>query len=307
MKWRIGSIQLEGKKVLAPMMKITDLPFRLLCRNLGADLAYTEMVNCNAVSRGNVSARQLFTSHPLDSPLGIQLYGSNPEKFLATAKIIRSTLPEKKFFIDLNFSCPDRNVIKQGAGVALLKRPKRMNDIIKMLVDNEFIVTVKIRKFSHSYKKIVSLINNFEKIGISAVTIHARTIIQKNAGNCDWKLIKQIKSNCNIPVIGNGDINSVKDFQDMLQFTECDAGMIGKRAMYLPGIFTLLQKSLPQHTFSKQERIKWLKIYFNHATSTNTLKKGRLDQRIYDIVPESKNHEVKKKIMKILEDNINSN
>ncbi len=279
MTWKIGDIVINGRVVLASMSKITDLPFRLLCRKLGANLAFTEMVNCNAVSRGNKAAKRLFCTVPDDLPLGIQLFGSRPDKFLKTVR----TIPHLKVghFFEVNFSCPDRLVLDQGAGAALLRRPKRMKDIISCLVTEQSLpVAAKIRLPSNDVNKAVKIARHLDKCGVSAITVHARTITQKNSGPPILNVIRAIQKEVSIPVLGNGGVDNYNRFERTLKIS--DAVMIGKAAIYHPGLFGQLKKDW--QTFSAENRLSWLNTYHDYAVSYDLLNPTRLLQRAKDFL-----------------------
>jgi len=263
------------------MARITDLPFRLLCRKLGAALAYTEMVNCNAVSRGNKAAMKLFQTNEEDYPLGIQLFGSRPDRILDAALKVKQA---DGIFIDLNFSCPDASVINQGAGAALLKRPARMREIITNLVDNQSLpVTAKIRLGSKDINKCIKIATVLEKAGVSALAVHARTITQKNSGKPDWNAIRAIKSNVSIPVIGNGGIHSVEGYNDIISATNCDAVMIGKEAIYNPAIFREIEIG-KRDVKSFHQQLELLEIYCSNAYAAGIVRNKRVLQRAIDFL-----------------------
>jgi len=279
MTWKIGDIVINGRAVLASMSKITDLPFRLLCRKLGANLAFTEMVNCNAVSRGNKAARRLFCTVPDDIPLGIQLFGSRPDKFLKTIQ----TFPHlnRGYFFEVNFSCPDRIVLNQGAGAALLRRPKRMKEIISCLVTEQSLpIAAKIRLPSNDVNKAVKIARHLDKCGISAITVHGRTITQKNSGPPILNAIRAIQKEVSVPVIGNGGVDNYNRFERTLEL--CDAVMIGKAAIYHPGLFSQLKSDW--QIFSAENRLSWLNIYSDYAASYGVLNPSRLLQRAIDFL-----------------------
>src|SRR5271157_1717019 len=285
LSWAIGPITIEGNLVLAPMTRVTDLPFRLLCRDHGASLAFTEMVNVNAVSRGNKAAGMNFMTIPEDRPLGIQLFGTQPEKFLKTAQIIAGALDSRdQVFLDINLDCPVDNVVNQGAGAALLKRPERITAIINTLVVNQSLpVTAKMRVTAIDEALAVKTATIIEAAGTSMLTVHARTIAQKNSGDVQWNIIKAIKKAVSIPVIGNGGINSPRYLTKALDYSQCDAVMIGTSAMYNPSIFKQHPSDARLWTpATLQERLEWLQAYFTYATSNNCMKTSRFMERAKD-------------------------
>jgi tRNA-dihydrouridine synthase B len=282
--WKVDDIVIPGNVVLASMTQITDLPFRLLCRELGANLAFTAMVNCNAVSRGNKAARRIYYTVPEDAPLGIQLFGSRPDRFLRTAQIIG--IPHSGAFLEVNFSCPDRVILAQGAGAALLRRPTRMKDIVSCLVDEQSLpVTAKLRLSSTDVNKTIKTAILLENAGASAITLHARTVVQKNSGSPLLTAISEVKQAVTIPVIGNGGVEgSAQAYGKMLAITSCDGVMIGKAAIYNPGLFGRLQGNQDWNHFSPATRISWVRSYVNYAMKHDCLTQKNVLQRAKDFL-----------------------
>lgn len=295
LSWTIGPILIEGKLVLAPMTRVTDLPFRLLCREHGASLAFTEMVNVNAVSRGNKAAWKNFLTNTEDKPLGIQLFGTQPERFLKTAQIIADSLESQdQVFLDINLDCPVDNVVRQGAGAALLKRPERITAIINALVTKQSLpVTAKMRLSAINEALAVKTAQIIEAAGASMLTVHGRTIVQKNSGDVQWNIIKVIKDDVSIPVIGNGGINSPDYLLKVLNCSQCDAAMIGIAAMYNPSIFGQYPSNKRRwEIVTLQERLDWLQAYFIYASRNDCIKKQRFMERARDFFRESPLEEV---------------
>lgn len=227
----IGNIKLKNRLVLAPMAGITDIAFRILCKRLGAGLIYTEMVNANAISINNKSMLKKALFSEEEKPITVQLFGAKTGLIVKAAKILESLGAD---IIDFNFGCPDSQVIKQGAGSALLKRPKKIEEIISALVKAVKIpVTAKMR-INEKYLEIAGII---EKAGASALAVHARTVKQGYSGKADWQKIKEIKSILSIPVIGSGDIFKPEDAKKMIEETGCDLVMIGRGTIGNPQIF----------------------------------------------------------------------
>lgn len=286
MTWNIGNIKIEDGLVLAPMTRVTDLPFRLLCRGLGTPLAYTEMVNVNAVYRGNKAARASFMTAPGDRPLGIQLLGTQPEKFLGAAVQIASAIGSTEgAFFDVNLDCPDEAVLAQGAGAALLRRPERVAAIIGTIArDQPLPVTAKMRLTSSDPSVAVKTARNIEAAGAAAITVHARAVTQKNGGEARWDVIAAVKEAVAIPVVGNGGISSPRLLAEMLGTARCDAAMAGKAAMYNPGVFDragLGASRWPE--IADATRFAWLQSYCAHASDHDCLKRQRVLQRACDL------------------------
>jgi tRNA-dihydrouridine synthase B len=283
--WNIGNIRIESGLVLAPMTRVTDMPFRLLCRGLGAPLAYTEMVNVNAVCRGNKAARASFMTVPGDRPLGIQLLGTQPGKFLDAAVQAAGALGSAEgAFLDVNLDCPDEAVLAQGAGAALLRRPERVTAIIHTLARDQLLpVTAKMRLTSTDTAVAVKTARNIEAAGAAAIIVHARTVTQKNGGEARWDVIAAIKEAVSVPVVGNGGISSPRLLAEMLGTARCDAAMVGKAAIYNPGVFDRAGLGeLQWHVIDDATRFAWLQSYCAYASNHNCIKRQRVLQRACD-------------------------
>ena len=229
--------RIQNNAVLAPMYRISDLAFRLLAREQGAGLCYSEMGNSEALIRNNAAARRLTQSCPEDRPLSMQLFGSRLESMKKAAELV---LEEQDFdFLDLNLGCPSDNILNQGAGTALLARPARVSEIVSAWVDLGALVSAKIR-VSPNVLHSIKLAKQIEKAGASALAVHARPTKQRNKGLIDFVALKRIKKSVGIPVFGNGGIDSKKAFDRMLEKSGCDAVMVGQAAIGNPGIFAEL-------------------------------------------------------------------
>lgn len=242
MPFKIASVKMPNSLVLAPMYRHTDLAFRLLCRQEGAGLCYSEMVNSEALIRNNLSAQRLTQTCPEDRPLAMQLFGARAQSMRKAAKLL---VGEKSFdLLDLNLGCPSDNVLNQGAGSALLSRPKRVTEIISAWADLGKPVTAKIRS-SPNVLQTIKLAKAIEKAGASAIAVHARPVRQKNKGLVDLVAIKRVKKSVGIPVIGNGGIKDRHSLERMLDKTGCDAAMVGTAAIGNPGVFAKLRGKEP--------------------------------------------------------------
>ena len=252
---KIGNVKLKNNLILAPMVGINDTAFRILCKNYGAGLVYTEMINANAIFNKNKATLKKLDFIEEERPITVQLFGANIEMLKHAAK----TAEKSADIIDINFGCPDTKVLHQGSGAALLKRPQRIFDIVKTIVDSISIpVTAKIR-LSKDNIKIAKLI---EEAGASAIAVHARTPKQGYSGKAEWNAIKKIKENINIPVIANGDIFSGKDAYDILKLTKCDFLMIGRAAMSNPAVFKEIDYYLKNN---KENKISNKELFFEYA------------------------------------------
>ncbi|MEA3547816.1 MAG: tRNA dihydrouridine synthase DusB [Thermodesulfobacteriota bacterium] len=233
---KIGSITLENPFVLAPLAGYTDLPFRLLCREYGAGLVYSEMISCHGLVYRQPNTFKMLQTVEQDRPVSFQLFGSDPE-IMAEAAIILSELPID--LIDINMGCPVRKVTKKGAGSALMKTPKLAEKIIRGVCKQARIgVTVKIRSgWNHQSLTAPEFARMAEDAGVAAIAVHGRTWSDGFSGSADRRIIAAVKEAVSIPVIGNGDILSYGDGLKMMAETGCDGVMVGRGALGRPWIF----------------------------------------------------------------------
>ena len=234
---RIGNVELENRYILGPMAGVTDLPFRLLCREQGAGLLCMEMVSAKAIYYNNRNTESLLEIHPNEKPVSLQLFGSDPKIMSEMAKRIE----ERPFAIlDVNMGCPVPKVVKNGEGSALMKDPKLVYEIVSALVKAiEKPVTVKIRKgFDDDHVNAVEIARIAEEAGAAAVAVHGRTREQYYSGKADWDIIRQVKEAVSVPVIGNGDVTSPQKAAELVRLTGCDGIMIARGAQGNPWIFS---------------------------------------------------------------------
>ena len=235
-KLKIGKLNLKNKLILAPMIDITNLPYRLLCRKTGASLCFTEMIYIDSIIHKNKKTKKLMETNNLDSPIGIQVTGNNLESF-------RKAIPYLKKYdlVDINCGCPSDRIIGNKAGSFLLNNPEKIADIIKLLKSEGLTVTAKIR-LGFKENKVIKIAKIIEKAGADAITIHGRLASQDYDVKADWNEIKKAKSALHIPVIANGDITSGKDAKELLDF--CDGIMIARAAIGDPLVFSRISKYL---------------------------------------------------------------
>ena len=244
---QIGRVTLDNNILLAPMAGVTDLPFRLLCREQEAGLVCMEMVSAKAILYKNKNTESLLTIHPQEGPVSLQLFGSDPKILSEMARQIE----ERPFSIlDINMGCPVPKVVGNGEGSALMRQPKLVEEIVTAVVKAvKKPVTVKIRKgFNDTCVNAVEIARIAEQCGAAAVMIHGRTREQYYTGEADWEIIAKVKDKLSIPVIGNGDIKDGASAEAILRQTGCDGIMVGRAARGNPWIFRQIAAYLQDGT-----------------------------------------------------------
>ena len=240
---RIGNVTLDNNVILAPMAGVTDLPFRLLCKEQGAGLLCMEMVSAKAIYYNNKNTEALMEIDDRERPVSLQLFGSDADIMSEMAKRIE----EKPFAIlDINMGCPVPKVAGNGEGSALMKNPALVREIVSKVVKAiEKPVTVKIRKgFDEEHVNAVEIAKIIEDCGAAAVAVHGRTREQYYSGTADWDIIRQVKEAVSIPVIGNGDVTGPESAKKMIDETGVDGIMIGRAARGNPWIFNQIKEYL---------------------------------------------------------------
>jgi len=238
---KYGNTKLEGKFVLGPMAAYTDIAFRLLCRQHGAAMCFTEFANAEAVNRKGAHTDLLLQTCKEEMPVGIQIFGATPEAMGKAAKEISARVADGKLFascIDINFGCPAGSVIRAGAGSALLKNPEKMRAIAEACVTaSDLPVTAKIRAGWKS-DSAIELARMLEKAGVAGITVHWRTATEGRKRQAGWEVLRDVKRALSIPVIGNGGASTPERAVRFLKETGCDAVMISSAALGNPHIFS---------------------------------------------------------------------
>ncbi len=265
-KLKIGNVELENNILLAPMAGITDLPFRLICKEFGPGLVYTEMISSKGLFYNDEKTKFLLDMKGEKRPVAVQIFGSDIESMKYAAEYIS----EYADIIDINMGCPAPKVVKNGDGSRLLLDLELAEKIAKEVVKSAKVpVTIKMRiGWDNENIVAVEAAKIFEQAGISAITVHGRTRNEFYSGNADWNIIKKVKESINIPVIGNGDIKNPRDAKKMFEDTNVDGIMIGRASLGNPWIFRDIINELSgseKKEISKEEKLDIIIKHINYA------------------------------------------
>ncbi len=282
--WKIGNVEIENKVVLGPMAGISNSAFRRIAKEMGCGLIVAEMVSDKAICYGSKKTIDMLYMTEYERPLSQQIFGNDKESFVQAALYIEKNMHPD--IIDINMGCPVPKVaVSSQAGSALLKNPDKVYEIVKAVVEAVSIpVTVKIRSgWDSNSINAVEIAQICEKAGASAVTVHGRTRAQGYSGKADWNIIKEVKKNVNIPVIGNGDIKSPIDAKRMLDETNCDAIMIARASLGNPWIIKntvhYLETGELLEDPTKEDKINMIKKHLNYLLEIKPEKVALLEMR----------------------------
>ena len=268
MKWKIGNVEIANQIVMAPMAGISNSAYRRICKEMGCGLVYAEMVSDKAISYSNKKTIDMLYMTDFERPLAQQIFGSDAKTLLKASQfLLESVIPD---IIDINMGCPVRKVTTRGhSGSYLLKDIDNINKIISTLSENlDIPVTAKIRSgWDNNSINAVEVAKTLEDAGASAVTVHPRTRSQGYKGKSDWSLIKKVKEEVSIPVIGNGDVRTCYDAQEMLDKTNCDAVMLGRGVLGNPWLIKecvdYLDYGIEPEKVSIKEKMDMIKKHYN--------------------------------------------
>ena len=281
---KIGNVELNGQVILAPMAGVCNSAFRLICKEMGAALVCAEMVSDKGMIYNSKKTKDMLYFKEAERPISQQIFGSDKETFVEAAKMIYEIMHPD--IIDINMGCPVPKVaVRSQAGSALLKNPELIYDIVSAVVKAVPIpVTVKIRSgWDNNSINAVEVAKICEKAGASAITVHPRTRSQLYSGKADLDIIKQVKENVTIPVIGNGDITSIESAKHMLEYTKCDAIMIGRGVLGNPWLIkeidTYLKTGQIIEKPTYEERIKMCYKHMDYLLKIKPEKVATLEMR----------------------------
>ncbi len=307
MSFKIGNLEIKNRVVLAPMAGYSNSAFRRIIKSMNCGLIYAEMVSDKALYYKDKKTNDLLYMTEKERPIAQQIFGSDKESFVYAAKYIEETM--KPDIIDINMGCPVPKVaLRAQAGSSLLKHPDKIEEIVRSVVESVSVpVTVKIRSgWDSNSINAVEVAKIIEKAGASAITVHPRTRAQGYSGKADWNIIKQVKETVNIPVIGNGDIKTIYDAENMLKETGCDAVMIGRGALGNPWFINEVYEYIENNNVidkpTNKDKIDMAIKHLNLLLEYNNEKKAILEMRsniCYYLKGIPKSTEIKQEIFKV--------
>ena len=282
--WFIKDVEIKNRIVLAPMAGICNSAFRRIIKEMGCGLIEAEMVSDKAITYGSKKTLEMLYMTEMERPISQQIFGSDKESFVTAAKYIYQEM--KPDIIDINMGCPVPKVaVRAQAGSALLKDPEKIYEIVSAVVECVPIpVTVKIRSgWDNDNINAVEVAKVIEKAGASAITVHPRTRAQGYSGNADWNIIKEVKKNLSIPVIGNGDITSCYDAKRMLEETGCDAVMIGRGVLGNPWLIKecieYIEKGIEPQKITLEQKLQMMQKHMEYLLEIKPEKVALLEMR----------------------------
>ena len=302
MSFKIGNIDIKNPVVMAPMAGISDTSYRKIIKEMGSGLIYAEMVSDKAIAFNNEKTIRMLKMSEEERPIAQQIFGADKESFVTAAKRVEELMHPD--IIDINMGCPVPKVaLRAQAGSALLKDIPKIKEIVRAVVEAVSVpVTVKIRSgWDENHINAVEVAKAVEEAGASAIAIHARTRSQGYSGKANWDIIKEVKESVSIPVIGNGDVVSVEDFNKMLAYTGCDAVMIGRGCIGNPWLINDCVNSYnnqPLKEVSIKDRIDMIKRHLSMLIEDTNEKVAILEMRThlmyyFKYLPNSKPYKVK--------------
>lgn len=296
--WKIGNIEIKNRIVCAPMAGISNESYRKILKSMNPGLIYSEMISNMGIIYNSKNTLEMLKINDSERPISIQIFGSDIDSFIKAAKYVEENAHPD--IIDINMGCPVPKVaLKSQAGSGLLKNPNKIYEIVSAVVNNvKTPVTVKIRAgWNDNSINCVEVAKLIEKAGAKAIAIHPRTREQGYTGHSNWKLIKEIKKNVSIPVIGNGDINSIEDAKKMIDETGCDAIMIGRASIGNPWFIRECVEYIEKNNVidkpTYKERIDMLQYHYRLLKENTTERKALLDIKTHALaylkyIPQSK-------------------
>ncbi len=285
LKWKIRDVEIPNQVVVAPMAGVTNQAFRIIVKQFGAGLVYSEMVSDKGLDYKNKKTLDLLVVDPLEKPVSLQVFGGDIDSMVDAARWIdENTLAD---IIDINMGCPVNKVVKNEAGSKLMQYPDKIFQIVEKIVRSvRKPVTVKIRSgWDHEHINAVEVARLIEKAGARAVAVHGRTRSQMYSGKADWNIIREVKQNLTIPVIGNGDVTTPEDAQSLLMETGCDAVMIGRGLLGNPWLVKQTVDYLETGTYERkiplEEKHRQILEHFHQLIRVKCEKVAVLEMRTH--------------------------